>query len=93
MYMYMYMYVKFVSCSSTIGSMNLESYLKKTSTAMQKVQFQDWKITLCSISLQKKRKKKTKTENCLVSQVWELAIQDLEIQDLACQINVLKIQD
>ena len=60
--------------------------LKKTSTAMQKVQFQDWKITLCSISLQKKEKKKT--ENCLVWQIWELAI-----QDLACQINVLKIQD
>ena len=64
---------------------------KKTSTAMQKVQFQAWKITLCSISLQKR--KQTKTENCFVWQIWELAIQDLEVQDLACQINVLKIQD
>lgn len=88
--MYMYMYVKFVSCSSTIGSMNLESYLKKLAEPCKKFSFKTEKLNSV---LQVYKKKKKKTENCLVWQIWELAIQDLEIQNLACQINVLKIQD
>ena len=40
----MYMYVKFVSCSSTIGSMNLESYLKKLAQPCKKFSFKTEKL-------------------------------------------------